>query len=67
MEASIRFIEDITRMARKSFYIECEDCESRVLVDKFMDFLRSQKLFRNVSITDHSDDFDCPVIRCAKS
>ena len=54
-------------MARKSFFIDCEDCESRMLVDKFMDFLRSQKLFRNVSITDHSDDFDCSVIRYAKS
>jgi SAM-dependent methyltransferase len=61
-----RFIEDITRMTRKVLYLEYEDGESSVSVDELMDFLRSQKLFRNVNIIGHSDDLNRPMIRCTK-
>lgn len=67
MEEAKRFIEDITRVTGKVLYIEYEDGGSSVSVNEIMDFLRSQKLFRDVSIIGHSDDFNRPMIRCAKS
>lgn len=66
MDEAKRFIEDIARMTRKVLYIEYEDGESSISVDELMEFLRSQKLFRDVSIFGHSSDRNRPMIRCAK-
>lgn len=66
MEEAKRFIKDIARITEKVLYIEYEDGASSVSVNDLIDFLHSQKLFRDVNIIDYSDDFRRPIIRCAK-
>jgi SAM-dependent methyltransferase len=66
MEEAKRFIEDVARVTRRVLYIEYEDGESSVSVDELIHLLRSQNLFRDVSIIGHSDDFNRPMIRCSK-
>lgn len=66
MEEAKRFVEDIARITGRILYIEYEGAASSVSANDLIEFLRSQKIFRDIRIIDYSDDFRRPIIRCTK-